>query len=70
MYLFCVYENVDDYPGKYIARMRIIESNLIRITETIYIGDTLSEIRKNKPSSMFIYERHSGDRNTMVECWV
>lgn len=70
MYLFCVYENVDDYPGKYIARMCIVESNVIRITETIYTGDTLSEIRKNKPSSMFIYERHSDDRNTMVECWV
>ena len=70
MYLFCVYENVDDCPGKYIARMRIIEPNLIRITETIYTGDTLSEIRKNKPSSMFIYERHNGDRNTMVECWI
>ena len=70
MYLFCVYENVDDYPGKYIARMCIVESNVIRITETIYIGDTLSEIRKNKPQFMFIYGRQSDDRNTMVECWV
>lgn len=64
--LICVYENPEDYPGKYVARLW----DLQRPTGFVVVADSLEEIREAIPEGMVRLNRTEKDAPAIVETWI
>lgn len=61
-----VYQNPDDYPEKYVARL----FDARRCTHIIALADTLEELRGTKPERMEAVRRQKEDPPQIVETWL
>lgn len=65
--------NTEDYPGKYVARLRdvTVSGGVREIVDTgmVAIAESLEEIRKAKPPEMMIVDRLPNDKPEIVETW-
>lgn len=64
--IWVIYDNPLDVPGKFVARKWLNN----RPTETIYIADTLEEIRKHIPEGLVNIERFPDDDPKITEVWI
>jgi len=64
--LICVYSNLSDYPGKYVARLWDINQP----TNMVAIAESLEKIREAKPAEMIIMQRQPQDDPVIVETWI
>jgi len=66
--------NTEDYPGKYVARLRdaTVSGGVREIVDTgmVAIAESLEEIRKAKPPEMMIVDRLPNDKPEIVETWI
>lgn len=64
--LIMVYENPEDYPGKFVARLY----NGRQSTHLIVLADSLEELREAKPDCMSIFARRESDPLKVAETWL
>lgn len=64
--LWVIYEKPLDYPEKYVVRHWINTTP----TKTMYIADTLDEIRKKIPSGLVNIGRKAEDDPKIKEVWI
>jgi len=64
--LWVIYKNPLDYPNKFVAR-KWLNNNP---TKTMYIEDTLDDIRKKIPQNLFNLHRMPNDDPKIVEVWI
>ena len=64
--LIMVYEDPEDYLGKFVARLY----NGRRATHLIVLADTLEELRQAKPDCMSIFKRRESDPLKVAETWL
>ena len=66
MPLIVVYNNPEDYPNKYVARVWDVN----RPTALVAVADTLEEIREAIPQEMYNIGRQPQDDPCIVEVWL
>lgn len=66
MPLIVVYNNPEDYPNKYVARVWDVN----RPTVLVAVADTLEEIREAIPQDMYNIGRTPQDDPCIVEVWI
>ena len=64
--LICIYENPDDYPGFFVARVWDADQP----THLIAKADTLDGIRETIPPNMHRLHRRPDDDPVIVEVWI
>lgn len=70
--LFAVYENPDDFKGKYVVRLWQINRSLHMTVPTRYIvvKDTLEEVREALPPGLYRLGEESSDDPEVIEVWI
>ena len=63
--LFAIYENPDDFPGKFVARLY----DTTKATEYCTVRDTLEEARASIPPGLSRIGRSCFDPRELVETW-
>jgi hypothetical protein len=63
-----IYKDPKDYPDKCVAR--IWDMSIPAATNTIYIADSVNEIRKIIPEGATVIPRSEKDDNCVVETWM
>ena len=64
--IICIYQNPDDYPGKYVARVWDADEP----TSLIAIAETLEAVRETIPPNMHRLHRRPDDDPIIVEVWI
>ena len=67
--MWTVYENLKDYPGKYVARLWLVEPKP-EATNLAIIEDTLEGVRAKLPSGLYWLDRQKDDDPAIVEVWL
>lgn len=71
MPIITVYKNsTKDYPGKFVARLFMIEPGEVRYTRYIMLSDDLAKIRREIPPNMTRMLPHSNDDPVVLETWL
>lgn len=70
MHIFVIYFNPSDYPGRYVLRQWIIDSNQIIPTTNVHIEDTIKKVRKHLPKDVSIIVKNDMDDPCIVETWI
>lgn len=72
MPLFVVYENPEDFPGKYVVRLWQINRSIKKTLPTPYcvVKDTVEEARKAIPHNLYRFGRDSCDDPVVIETWI
>lgn len=71
-YLWTIYKNPSDYPGKFVARKWVCDGkdNHPIPDFKALVRDTLREIREAIPQGMHRMKRHPSDDACIVETWI
>jgi len=71
MPIITIYNNITkDYPGKFVARLFMIEPGEIKYTRYIMLSDDLSKIWKEIPPNMTRMLPHPKDDPVVLETWL
>jgi len=70
MSLWTVTENPRDFPGKFVARLHVVEAGQVFATKVHMVADTLQEIRRLLPPGLARIPRSEIDDDVIVETWL
>lgn len=70
--LFVVYENLKDFPGKYVVRLHRIDRvpGEVKATPYCVIKDSLEEVRQAIPKNLYRFGRESSEDPAVIEKWI
>jgi len=70
MWVIC--KNPSDYPGKFTARLHIIDFDTKQSipTKEMFVADTLDEARELIPQGLALIPRYPNDDPVIVETWI
>lgn len=70
MPVYVIYENPEDYPGKYVARLHVVEAGESYATNLVAVRNTLKDIRMCIPATCQLFARDEKDDPCIVETWI
>jgi hypothetical protein len=68
--MWTVYERPRDYPDQCVARRCEIGPEGVKMTNDMFVADTVDELRALLPSGLFCMPRHATDDPVIVEVWL
>lgn len=68
--MWTITENPSDHPGKFVARLWLVEGRVIAATTDIHIADDLKAVRAMLPGGLINIGRQPEDDPVIVETWI
>lgn len=68
--MWVITQNPTDFPGQFVARKWLIDSDVRAVTDEHRVADTLDGVRELLPAHMIRLERDPNDDAVIVECWI
>lgn len=71
MWIYVVYDNPSDYPGKFVVRRQTpINGIVVAENKPMIIASTLEEARAAIPRDLMRFPRDPSDDPVIVESWL
>lgn len=68
--IWTITENPSDHPGKFVARIWLVEGRIVAATTGTYIADDLETVRAMLPAGLINIGRQPEDDPVIVESWI
>lgn len=70
MSIWTIYERPHDYPDQCVARRCEVSAGGVRMTNDMFVADTVDELRMLLPPGLFCLSRDPKDDPVIVEVWL
>jgi hypothetical protein len=70
LHMWTVYDHPRDYPDKYVARRSEIGAASVKMTNDMFVADTVDELRTLLPPGLVCLSRDPNDDPCIVEVWL